>query len=47
MGTASKPSMAAIAGAIATVLALILLLLRRIFRVGELGTAEDEVGEPR
>lgn len=39
--------MAAIVGAIATVLALILLLLRRLFRWGEPETVEDEPVEGR
>lgn len=39
--------MAAILGAIGTVLALILLLVRRALRAGEPGTAEQERGEER
>ncbi|MGH2381580.1 MAG: hypothetical protein ACRDG7_10225 [Candidatus Limnocylindria bacterium] len=39
--------MAAIVGAVATVLALVLLFLRRTLRWGELGTVEDEPVEER
>lgn len=37
--------MAAIVGAIATVLALVLLFLRRMLRWGEPGTADEEFSE--
>ena len=39
--------MAAIVGAIAAVGALIVLLLRRLFRWGEPGTVDEESGEHR